>query len=157
MARTLCSSFSLIVSPGFTHLKLVPLSHHSPLPELMNFVTLFCPLRVVPNTLNPALNGLNWGAMSKMFSGCLSPASALGCLVSVMAPPCPLTCHPSVTSLLGPSTKYDPRTLSTLGEERVDTAYSNLVGPSDVADLWGNKGGKKVRTEVQRAWIGTGK
>ena len=66
-------------------------------------------------------------------------------------------CHPSVTSLPGPSTKYDPRTLSTLGEERVDTAYSNLVGPSDVADLWGDKGGKKVRTEVLRAWIGTGK
>jgi hypothetical protein len=123
----------------------------------MNFVTLFRPLRVVPNTLDPSLNGLDWGAMSKMFSGCLSPASTPGCLVSVMAPPCPLTCHPSVTSRPGPSTKYDP-TLSANGEEEhVDTAYSNMIGPSDAAEQWGDKGGKKVRMEVLRAWIGTGK
>ncbi|KAF8121744.1 beta-lactamase-like protein, partial [Boletus edulis] len=137
---------------------LVPLSRHSPLPELMNFVTLFRPLRVVPNTLEPSLNGLDWGAMSKMFSGCLSPASTPGSLASVMAPPCPLTCHPGVTSLPGPSTKFNPRTLSTAGEEKhVDTAYSNLIGPSNDAEQWSDKGGKKVKVEVLRAWIGTGR
>jgi hypothetical protein len=74
-----------------------------------------------------------------------------------MAPPCPLTCHPSVTSLPGPSTKYDP-TLSAKGEEEhMDTAYSNMIGPSDAAEQWGDKGGKKVGVEVLRAWIGTGK
>lgn len=124
----------------------------------MNFVTLFRPLRVVPNTLDPSLNGLDWGAMSKMFSGCLCPASTSGCLASVMAPPCPLTCHPSMTSLPGPYTKYDPRRLSAKGEEEyVDTAYSNMIGPSDAAEQWGDKGGKKVRMEVLRAWMGTGR
>lgn len=123
----------------------------------MNFVALFRPLRVVPNTLDPSLNGLDWGVMSKMFSGCLAPASTPGSLVSVMAPPCPLTCHPSVISLPGPSTKYDPGTFSAAGEEHVDTAYSNLIGPSDAADLWGEKGAKKTRMEVLRAWIGSGR
>ncbi|KAG8214295.1 hypothetical protein J3R82DRAFT_9244 [Butyriboletus roseoflavus] len=123
----------------------------------MSFVTLFRPLRVVPNTLDPSLDGLDWGAMSMMFSGCLSPASTPSSLVSVMAPPCPLTCHPSMTSLPGPSTKYDPRTFSTTGEEHVDTAYSNLVGPNDTADQWGDKGGKKARMETLNAWIGTGR
>ncbi|KAH0826269.1 hypothetical protein J3R83DRAFT_5739 [Lanmaoa asiatica] len=121
---------------------LVPLSRHSPLPELMNFVTLFRPLRVVPNTLDPSLNGLDWGAMSKIFSGCLAPVSTPG--------------HLSVTSLPVPSTKYDPRTLSaTVGEEHTDTAYSNVIGPRDAAEQWGDKGGKKARMEVLRAWIGT--
>ncbi|KAG6374360.1 hypothetical protein JVT61DRAFT_4394 [Boletus reticuloceps] len=121
---------------------LVPLSRHSPLPELMNFVTLFRPLRVVPNTLDPSLNGLDWGAMSKMFSGCLSPVSTPGSLASVMAPPCPLTCHPGVTSLPGPSTKFNPRTLLHSGND---------------AEQWSDKGGKKVKVEVLRAWIGTGR
>ena len=149
------SPFLLNVSARF--LKLVPLSRHSPLPELMNFVTLFRPLRVVPNTLDPSLNGLDWGAMSKMFSGCLSPASTPGCLMSVMAPSCPLTCHPSVAGLPGPSTKYDPRTLPPMGEEHLDTAYSNLVGPSDAAEEWGDKCGKNARMKVLRAWIGSGR
>ncbi|KAI9456327.1 hypothetical protein HD554DRAFT_2145601 [Boletus coccyginus] len=135
----------------------VPLSRHSPLPELMNFVTLFRPLRVVPNTLDPSLNCLDWGAMSKMFSGCLSSVATPGCLVSVMAPPCPLTCHPSVTSAPGPSTKYDPRTFSLMGEEYLDTAYSNLVGPGDAAEQWGDKCGKNARMKVLRAWIGSGR
>ncbi|KAH7882956.1 beta-lactamase-like protein, partial [Phlebopus sp. FC_14] len=51
---------------------LVPLSRHSPLPELMNFVALFRPRRVIPNTLDPSLGGLDWGAMRRIFEGCLS-------------------------------------------------------------------------------------
>ncbi|KAG9317813.1 hypothetical protein JVU11DRAFT_2037 [Chiua virens] len=137
---------------------LVPLSRHSPLPELMNFVTLFRPLRVIPNTLDPSLNGLDWGAMSQMFSGCLSPASTSGSLASVVAPSCPLTCHTSITKFPGPSTKYDPKTFyASSEEEHVDTAYSNLIGPSDAADRWGDKGGKRAKMEVMKAWIGTGK
>lgn len=123
----------------------------------MNFVTLFRPLRVVPNSLEPSLDGLDWGAMSKMFSGCLSPASTPGCLVSVMAPPCPLTCHPSVTSLPGPSTKYDTTMISATGKEHEDTAYSNLIGPFDAADQWGEKGSMKEKMEVLRAWMGAGR
>lgn len=152
------SPFSLIITLVSLHLKLVPLSRHSHLPELMNFVTLFRPLHVVPNTLDPSLDGLDWGAMSKMFSGCLSTASTPGSLVSVMAPPCSLTSHPSVIRFPGPSTKCDPRRLFRTGEEgQVDTAYSNLVGPSNAADEWGDKGGKRARMEVLKAWIGTGR
>lgn len=139
-----------------SHSKLVPLSRHSHLPELMNFVTLFRPLRVIPNFLDSSLNGLDWGAMSKMFSECLSPVSAHGSLESVIAPYCSLTSHASVTGLPGPSTNYDPRTLFGAGEEgQVDTAYSNMVGPSDAADEWGDKGGRKERMQVLKAWIGT--
>ncbi|KAH0832196.1 hypothetical protein J3R83DRAFT_13114 [Lanmaoa asiatica] len=137
---------------------LVSLPRHSPFPEFMNFVTLFRPLRVVPITLDLLPNGLDRGAMSKIFSGCLSLVLTPGRLASVVAPPCPLTCHSCVTSLPGPSTKYDPRTLSaTVGEGHTDTAYSNVIGPRDAAGQWGDKGCKKARMEVLRAWLGTGR
>ena len=141
----------MIVSP---YLKLVPLSRHSPLPELMNFVTLFRPLRVVPNTLDPSLNGLDWGVMSKMFSGCLSPASTPGSLESIMAPPCPLSSHPCVSTAPKLSTRYD--LAGTIDKDvQVDAAYSNLVGPRDPADKWGDGGGKRAKMEVLKTWIGT--
>lgn len=50
--------------------KLVPLSCYS---ELMSFVALFCPLRVLPNTFDPSFDGVDWGVMSKIFSKCLPP------------------------------------------------------------------------------------
>ncbi|OCH87963.1 hypothetical protein OBBRIDRAFT_889439 [Obba rivulosa] len=52
---------------------LIPLSRHSPLPELRAFVSLFRPKRVVPNTLDPALKGLDGACMQRMFEGCLAP------------------------------------------------------------------------------------
>ena len=52
-------------------LQLVPLSRHSPLPELQAFVKLFRPKRVVPNTLDPRLKGLDWACIDQMFSSCL--------------------------------------------------------------------------------------
>ncbi|EPQ55369.1 hypothetical protein GLOTRDRAFT_61337, partial [Gloeophyllum trabeum ATCC 11539] len=45
---------------------LVPLSRHSALPELLQFVNVFKPRRVVPNTLMPALGGLDWLCIEKM-------------------------------------------------------------------------------------------
>ena len=51
--------------------QLVPLSRHSPLPELQAFVKLFRPKRVVPNTLDPRLKGLDWACIDQMFSSCL--------------------------------------------------------------------------------------
>ncbi|KII95048.1 hypothetical protein PLICRDRAFT_693326 [Plicaturopsis crispa FD-325 SS-3] len=53
---------------------LVPLSRHSPLSELQSFVSLFRPRRVVPNTLVPALRGIDWAALPGMFKDCLSEA-----------------------------------------------------------------------------------
>ncbi|KAL0579395.1 hypothetical protein V5O48_002620 [Marasmius crinis-equi] len=51
---------------------LVPLSRHSPLPELRSFVSLFRPKRVIPNTLEPKLKGLDWVAIDKVFADCLA-------------------------------------------------------------------------------------
>ncbi|THV06456.1 hypothetical protein K435DRAFT_743497 [Dendrothele bispora CBS 962.96] len=50
---------------------LVPLSRHSPLPELQAFVSLFRPKRVIPNTLEPALKNIDWAAYDCVFEGCL--------------------------------------------------------------------------------------
>ncbi|KAI0309278.1 hypothetical protein OF83DRAFT_87503 [Amylostereum chailletii] len=51
---------------------LVSLSRHSTLPELRSFVSLFRPKRVIPNTLEPALHGLDGKCVEAMFAGCLS-------------------------------------------------------------------------------------
>jgi DNA cross-link repair 1C protein len=58
-------------------LQLVPLSRHSPLPELKQFVSLFRPRRVVPNTLLPALHGLDWAYANRAFAPCLSPTAQI--------------------------------------------------------------------------------
>jgi hypothetical protein len=50
----------------------VPFSRHSPLPELRAFVSLFRPLRVVPNSLNPSLHGLDALCIPHLFANCLS-------------------------------------------------------------------------------------
>ena len=69
----LASSFSL--TPFFLAYRrsrqLVPLSRHSTLPELQPFVKIFRPKRIVPNTLDPRLNGLDWMCINRMFSNCL--------------------------------------------------------------------------------------
>ncbi|KAI0059573.1 hypothetical protein BV25DRAFT_1860161 [Artomyces pyxidatus] len=57
---------------------LVPLSRHSPLPELRAFVSLFRPKRIIPNTLDPALNGLDWKCLDAMFEGCLASVPRFG-------------------------------------------------------------------------------
>ena len=62
------------LKPGHMSTKLsqlVPLSRHSPLPELQEFVKLFRPKQVVPNTLDPRLKGLDWACIDQIFSSCL--------------------------------------------------------------------------------------
>ncbi|KZT02920.1 uncharacterized protein LAESUDRAFT_630355, partial [Laetiporus sulphureus 93-53] len=41
----------------------VPLSRHSPLPELKVFVSIFKPKCVIPDTLDPTLKGLHWACI----------------------------------------------------------------------------------------------
>ena len=53
-------------------MQLVPFSRHSPLPELRAFVSLFRPVRVVPNSLNPSLRGLDALCIPHLFANCLS-------------------------------------------------------------------------------------
>jgi len=50
----------------------VPFSRHSPLPELRAFVSLFRPVRVVPNSLNLSLRGLDGLCIPRLFANCLS-------------------------------------------------------------------------------------
>ena len=45
---------------------------HSPLQELRAFVSLFRPVRVVPNSLDPSLHGLDALCISNLFANCLS-------------------------------------------------------------------------------------
>ena len=52
--------------------QLVPLSRHSPLIELRAFVSLFRPARVVPNTLDLSLHGLDGLSIPNIFADCLS-------------------------------------------------------------------------------------
>ena len=56
--------------------QLVPLTRHSPLPELKSLVTLFRPKRVVPNQLYPSLFGLDYACMPAIFGPCLQPGGA---------------------------------------------------------------------------------
>ena len=70
----------LVRPPSYHHVpfsrshisQLVPLSRHSPLNELRAFVSLFRPARVVPNTLDPSLHGLDALSIPNIFAGCLS-------------------------------------------------------------------------------------
>lgn len=105
---------------------------HSPLHELQEFVSLFRPKRVVPNTLLPGLGGLDWLAMDGMFSQCLSSTS-----------------HPP--SNTNPLPGVD---VSALAIEEEDITLKNLEGPGaiEVASRWADdvntnsrQGGKLIR------------
>ncbi|KAI6027337.1 beta-lactamase-like protein [Pisolithus microcarpus] len=144
---------------------LVPLSRHSPLPELMNFVSLFRPHRVIPNTLHSSLDGLDWGAMSAMFENCISPlptSQARSRFSSVTAPPCSLTSNINLGSVLQPtvfSSTSNPELLVTNPEvkhEEIDVAIQNLVGPSFAAEKWADMGGKRSKLEVINMWLSRG-
>ncbi|KAI5986181.1 beta-lactamase-like protein, partial [Pisolithus albus] len=106
---------------------LVPLSRHSPLPELMNFVSLFRPHRVIPNTLHPSLDGLDWGVMGAMFENCVSP----------------LPTSQAQLLVINPAAKH----------EGIDVAIQNLVGPSSAAEKWADMGGKRSKLEVINMWL----
>lgn len=123
---------------------LVPLERHSPLPELLNLVSLFRPRRLIPNTLVLALGGLDWTAMNAMFKECMAPPiydrgdpitnefSSLG------------IAHPSVLDL------------ASLNLADTDSAMKNLVGDSAEleAGKWADDGSMRRRLEVLRGWLG---
>ena len=52
--------------------QLCPLWRHSSSSELQAFINLFRPHRIIPNTLDPALENLDWMAIDTMFRDCLS-------------------------------------------------------------------------------------
>ncbi|KAI6114081.1 beta-lactamase-like protein [Pisolithus sp. B1] len=125
---------------------LVPLSRHSPLPELMNFVSLFRPHRVIPNTLHSSLDGLDWGVMSTMFESCVSPL------------PTPQVHSPFSSPAVFSSTS-DPKISvinSALKNEEIDVAIQNLIGPSSAAEKWADMGGERSKLEVINMWLSKG-
>ncbi|KAF7353690.1 hypothetical protein MVEN_01053900 [Mycena venus] len=114
---------------------LVPLSRHSPLPELQAFVSLFRPRRVVPNTLIPGLHGLDWKAIDRMFAGCLAEPPAPEELVDDMDVDLPAD--------------------ETMAE--MDTSLLNLVGGDGViglAEKWAESGKLRKKIDIVRRWLG---
>ncbi|KAJ7243370.1 beta-lactamase-like protein, partial [Mycena haematopus] len=114
---------------------LVPLSRHSPLPELQAFVSLFRPRRVVPNTLIPGLHGVDWKAIDCMFATCL-------------AEPPPPDKHTDDVDV-------DFRTDDAMAE--MDTSILNLVGGDGaigLAEKWAESGKLRKKIEIVRRWLG---
>ncbi len=101
-----------------------PFGRHSTLPELKEFVTLFRPKCVVPNTLDPRLKNLDWACIDRMFAPCLH--------ASVQSS----TCTESALRLrLG----IDPEGVTKAdGLDDVDVAFKNLIGigASEAAKRW---------------------
>ncbi|KAG1727799.1 beta-lactamase-like protein [Suillus lakei] len=123
---------------------LVPLERHSPLPELLNLVSLFRPRRVVPNTLVPALGGLDWTAMNAMFRECMAPPN--------YERSDPIPHELSSSEVIHPSALD----LGSLDLFNTDSAMKNLVGDSAEleAQKWADDGSMRRRLEVLRGWLG---
>ncbi|KAF7359244.1 DNA cross-link repair 1A protein [Mycena sanguinolenta] len=114
---------------------LVPLSRHSPLPELQAFVSLFRPRRVVPNTLIPGLHGVDWKAIDCMFATCLA--------------------EPPPTDKLVGDVDVDISMDDAMAE--MDTSILNLVGGDGaigLAEKWAESGKLRKKIEVVRHWLG---
>ncbi|KAJ7474010.1 beta-lactamase-like protein, partial [Mycena latifolia] len=111
---------------------LVPLSRHSPLPELQAFVALFRPRRVVPNTLVPALRGLDWLGIDRVFAGCVAEPSR---------------------GALPADVDVEGATDGALLAMETDSALLNLVG-ADGAEKWAESGTLKRKLAVVRGWLG---
>ncbi|KAH9954958.1 hypothetical protein BC827DRAFT_1272104 [Russula dissimulans] len=96
---------------------LVPLLRHSPLQELRAFVSLFRPVRIVPNSLDPSLYGLDALCIPQLFANCLS------------TPP-----SHSSTSFAGTLVEDD----IVVSEDHDDVALQNLVGDGadGIARAW---------------------
>jgi DNA cross-link repair 1C protein len=122
-------------------LQLVPLSRHSPFPELQAFVKLFRPKRVVPNTLDPRLKGLDWACIDQMFSSCLHR-------------PAHLSLSPDSLRLRLAITPNDQ--LAVDDQHDGDVALKNLVGDGAIntAARWADQGKLLRKLSVLRDHLG---
>ncbi|EED83235.1 predicted protein [Postia placenta Mad-698-R] len=122
---------------------LVPLSRHSPLPELRDFVSLFRPKQVVPNTLDPALMGLDHGCVREMFADCLA-----GDRVDREANPFSPDCE-------GPGARGLLEKLMAVRDEDEDVALKNLEGDGakELAGRWAENGKIKKKLEVMKQYL----
>ncbi|KAG2007126.1 hypothetical protein CC2G_014842 [Coprinopsis cinerea AmutBmut pab1-1] len=115
---------------------LVPLSRHSPLPELRRFVSLFRPRRIVPNTLDPRLHGLDWTCIDRMFEQCLHPSLSI----------------PKVSHTL----RKEIDELAQAAQDDGDVALKNLVGEGAeaVASRWADGGKLLKKLDILREYLG---
>ncbi|KAF9483033.1 hypothetical protein BDN70DRAFT_852304 [Pholiota conissans] len=121
---------------------LVPLFRHSTLPELQEFVKLFRPKRVVPNTLEPRLKNLDWICIDRMFAPCLHPSTQQS--IS------------NITSLLQ-RLGIDPNDrLGDANLEDGDVTLKNLIGEgaSEAADRWADHGKLLKKVSILRNYLG---
>ncbi|RDX53496.1 hypothetical protein OH76DRAFT_1343517 [Lentinus brumalis] len=119
---------------------LVPLARHSTLPELRSFVALFKPRRVVPNTLDPALKGLDAACMQAMFAGCLAEEASTDSDVGTAAPTDLGDIYAAVRG----------------GTEIVeDVAFKNLEGEGarEIAEKWADSGRMRKKLVVMKEFL----
>ncbi|KAI1785521.1 hypothetical protein LXA43DRAFT_1185710 [Ganoderma leucocontextum] len=117
---------------------LVPLARHSTLPELRRFVSLFKPRRVVPNTLDPALRGLDAACIEGMFAGCLAETTSDDWGVAT------------------PSVDFSDLDAGVrAGTEGEDVAFKNLEGEGarDVAEKWADSGRMRRKLSVIKQYL----
>lgn len=94
-------------------------------------MSLFRPKRIVPNTLDPRLRGLDWLCIDRMFEDCLQ------------------------VLVTRPVEKIAPLDFDSLQEDE-DVAIKNLMGGGDVADmarLWAGSDSIRRRLEVAREYL----
>ncbi|KAF8653242.1 hypothetical protein AX16_004070 [Volvariella volvacea WC 439] len=133
---------------------LVPLARHSTLPELREFVSLFRPKRVVPNTLIPALRGLDWRCMPEMFKDCLSEPG----LDAGVSGAGPNAWGVSTTvPFLPPDEardKNDNRDVPSIDTVQ-DSAIQNLVGEgaAEAAAEWSDDGKMRKKLEIVKGFL----
>ncbi|KAH9949777.1 hypothetical protein B0H21DRAFT_889437 [Amylocystis lapponica] len=130
---------------------LVPLSRHSPLPELQAFVRLFKPRRVIPNTLDPALKGLDWACMPKMFAGCLSDATSFPRILAKNSAQVPET-EPDTREL---DAHELVQTLSTEEDNVADVALKNLEGTGalELAERWAESSRSRRKLQIMQEYL----
>ncbi|KAH9924318.1 uncharacterized protein BXZ73DRAFT_79283 [Epithele typhae] len=119
---------------------LVPLARHSTLPELRRFVSLFKPKRVVPNTLDPVLKGLDAVCISAMFAGCMAEESKAS---------------PPTSSLAGVDMADVSSVLHSEAETNEDVAFKNLEGADAraIAEKWADSGRMKKKLATLKPYL----
>ncbi|KAI0769087.1 hypothetical protein BD413DRAFT_559623 [Trametes elegans] len=132
---------------------LVPLARHSPLPELRAFVSLFRPRRVEPNTLDPALKGLDATCMKAMFSGCLADDDNAPAAADPMQAFCASHAVSAPAVALG---ELDPSMLDAADVEE-DFAFKNLEGEGarEIAEKWADNRRMRKKLGVMKKFLPT--
>ncbi|CCL98525.1 uncharacterized protein FIBRA_00524 [Fibroporia radiculosa] len=127
---------------------LVPLSRHSPLPELQAFVSLFKPKCLIPNTLDPALKGLDWACMRQMFSGCLASSGPESTADDAGYEYLPV----GKDNINLDAQKIASNIHSEAGE---DVALKNLEGEGarEVAERWADNGKLRKKLEMMKQYL----